>query len=375
MVLRFTALLLMATSLFMLQHAAKPIVEQNRKVQAWPAVEVTVVGRFTDERPYLSARPKPPGLSAPQLQIVYRHEVAGQVFRLSRFNPRTEELAPLGPALLEKGEASYTRRGHFNPAKPSELFLPESFGVGSYWLVFFWGPVLGLGFGALVLRKPGYSLDAGGAARRVEKGWHRLPQKYSIRHRARGAWGVAVVTCAVTGLAAYDYFTGEPRRHTLLSNAVVILCLAPAAVTLGLAMYYAWLARRVGDARVMADAAHATPGSRLAVKVELPAKADIDLEQVTVSLACVRSEFTGPRFRFRERVIWEHVVERSLTPRRRLEPGHRVTFEERFTLPAEADHTFRGGFFGPWIDWEVRLHFRLDNGPDYRGKFPITVDA
>ena len=30
---------------------------------------------------------------------------------------------------------------------------------------------------------------------------------------------------------------------------------------------------------------------------------------------------------------------------------------------------------GPWIEWEIRVEFHLDNGPDYRGKFPLVMEV
>ena len=377
MILKVATLLVLATSLFLLQRAAGPIIEQNRKVRTWPAVEVRAVAKFVDAPPARQRAAAKAGIPAPRdLQLVYRYEVDGVVHRQPRFTPRTEELAPLGPLgpeVFEGGEASYTRRGHYNPVKHQELFLPNPLGFSDYWPIFFWGPVLGLGFGGLVLRKPGYSSAV--AMERAEKGWYRLRPKYSIRLRASGAWGVAIVTCVVTGVAAHDYFEGEPRAHTAVSNSLVLAGLIPGLIALGLAVFYTWLAQRVGEPRVLVDSTRLTPGSRFAVKIELPTKADVDLEQVTVSLACVRSEFTGPRARFRERVIWEDAVERAIGNRRRSPAGGRVTFEQRFTVPPDAVPSLRGGFTGPWIDWEVRLRFRLDNGPDYRGKFPVTVDV
>src|SRR5688572_6197291 len=161
MILKVATLLVLVTSLFFVQHAASPIMEQNRKVRTWPAVEVTAAARFADASSERQRAVAKAGIPAPSdLHFVYRYEVNGVVYRQPRFTPRTAELAPLGPALFEKGEASYTLRGHYNPAKPEELLLPEPLGFADYWQVFFWGPILGLGFGGLVLRRPGYSSAA-----------------------------------------------------------------------------------------------------------------------------------------------------------------------------------------------------------------------
>jgi hypothetical protein len=147
----------------------------------------------------------------------------------------------------------------------------------------------------------------------------------------------------------------------------------PGVIALGLAVYYSWTARRVGDARVWVSTPRAKPGQRVVAKFELPIKADVDLEHVVVSLACVRSEFRGSRLRFSERVVWEQRHERSLANRRRASAGDRVEFEQRFDVPGDAGLSFAGGVFGPWIDWEFRVQFHLGNGPDYRGKFPMVV--
>ena len=380
MLLRTTALILLAAAASVLHYSASPILEQNQKVREWPAVDATVTARFVENsgprKRHVAAagatRPFIEQLPATNLVVEYRHEANGVIYRRVQPTPRTEELAPAGPNLFTDREASYTRKAHYDPAKPSELFIPKAFGLGDYGQVFFWAPVFALGFGALVLRKPGGSLAT--ASGPSERGWHPLQPKYSIRHRVSGAWGVAIACNLIAGWAAYDFFTGEPRTRSALTSALACVALLPGFVAAGIAMYYSWMARRVGDARVWLDAPRATPGTRLAARFELPVKADVEIEQVVVTLACVRSEFTGS-LRFTDRVIWEQRFERAPAHRRRAAAGGKIEFEQRFEVPPDAQPSFAGGVTGPWIEWEIRVEFHLDNGPDYRGKFPLVMEA
>ena len=379
MLLRITALILLAAAASVLHYAASPILEQNQKVKDWPAVDARVTARFVEGSVRAKSddgggatRPSLGELPPANLVVEYRHEANGVIYRKVRPTPRTEELVPAGPNLMTDGEGSYTRKAHYDPAKPSELFIPKAFGLGDYGQIFFWGPVFALGFGALVLRKPGRSLRTATAP--AERGWHRLQPKYSIRHRVSGAWGVAITCNLIAGWAAYDFLTGEPRTRSSLTSALACVALLPGFVAAGLAVYYSWMARRAGDARVWIDAPRATPGTRLAARFELPLRADVDVEKVVVTLACVRSEFRGS-LRFTDRVTWEQRFERARAPRRRAAAGGKMEFEQRFEVPPDAQPSFAGGVTGPWIEWELRVEFHLIDGPDYRGKFPLVMEV
>lgn len=383
MILRLAAALTLAASMFFLHRAATPIFEQNAKVRRWPATDVTVTIRFI-ETPVRRRPGSSPGggesklgaLPAVNTVIELRHQVGGHIFTTTRFNPRTEEIAPVaGPDLFTMRQASYVRPGHYHPERPGELFMPKAFGFGDYAPLFLWAPAFALGFGGLFLRRPGRAATA--LMDRATKGWYRVPPKYSIRYRARGAWGVAVVCNALLGLAVFDYFTGEPRARTTSSDVLVCLATLPGVITIGLAVYYAWMARRVGEPRVSVDAVRVRPGERLAVRVELPLKRELDLEHITVGLTCVRGAFenTGHGPGWRERELYAERVERDVG--RRAGAGTRVWCEQRFQVPPDAapSSLSHAGFAGPWIDWYVEVRCHLDNGPDYRGRFPVTVEA
>lgn len=377
MLLRLAALVTLAVSAFCLHRAAQPIFDQNARVRQWPAVDATVEVTAPAVAPLPGAGRRPPVDPANdgRFRVVCRYEVAGNVYRKSLPDPRAADWMPAGPALVTDGKGSYTRRGHYDPASPGQLFFPKAFGLGDYLPVFIWSPLFAVGFGGLFLRKPGRS--AASPADRAGEGWHRLRPKYSMRYRANGAWGVAVVCNLLLGVAAYDYFTGEPRTRSFMSNALACLALTPGIVASGLAIYYSWMSRRVGEPVVSVDALRLRAGERLAVKVELPLRRDLDVEHVRVSLVCIRSAFenTGSGPGWRERAVYEEHAERSVGQRGR--QGTRVSFEQRFRVPADAEPSSlsHAGIRGPWIDWYVEVRLHLDDGPDYRGRFPMTVDA
>jgi hypothetical protein len=374
MLLRIAALLTLAASVYFIGRAAEPIVEQNRKVRQWAPVDAMVTARFVggDGTGGASTRPSE-SLATPRLQVRYRYQAGPDIFNVSIPSPRADEWLPGGPRLVTEQQGSYTRRGYQDPQRAGALFFPKPLGLRDYWQIFLLAPFLGLGFGGLVaLRKPRRVVRAAGAARAERGGWHPLPSKHSIRHRASAAWGVAIVCNVVAGLAAYDYFTAQPRTRSFASDMLVGVALLPGLGVLSFAVYYSSLARRAADARVWIDGPRAAPGTRLAAKVELPARPD--LEHVVVSLVSTRSEFVRSRLRVREHVVWEERAERSIA-RRRAAAGDRIEFEQRFTVPADAQPTSAGSVFGPSIEWQIRVAFHLDNGPDYCGKFPLVVQS
>ena len=371
MLLRIAALITLAASMFFLQRAAAPIFEQNAKVRQWPAVEVDVevVSPVAAGVTRREGGPRNDG----RFRVTYRHEVGGNVYRTFAADPRAADWTPAGTALVTEGKGTYVRWAHYDPERPGKLFFPKAFSFGDYFPIFAWGPALALGFGGLVLRRPGRS--AASPVDRAGKGWYRVRPKYSMRYRASGAWGVAVVCCVTLAAAAYDYFNGEPRTRTTPGNVLVCLAMLPAVATSALAIYYSWMLGRVGEPTVSVDAVAVAPGGRLAVKVELPLKHDLDLEHVRVSLICIRTalESSGAGPHWREWTVYDDRVDRSVG--RRVAEGTRVTFEQRFHVPddAEASSLSHAGIRGPWIDWYVEIQFHLDDGPDYRGRFPVTV--
>jgi hypothetical protein len=370
MLLRIAALVTLATSIFFLQRAANPIFEQNARVRQWPAVDVAVDVTSPTADPRGKAGPADDG----RFKVVYRHEVGGNVYRTFAADPRAADWMPAGPTPATDGNGSYVRRAHYDPERPGQLFFPKSFAFRDYLPIFVWGPALALGFGGLVLRRPGRAA-ASPVGRAAAKGWYRVRPKYSMRYRASGAWGMAIVCNLALAAAAYDYFTGEPRTRTMPGVVLVSLAMLPGVVTSGLAIYYSWMLRRVGEPTVSLDALRVPPDGRLAVKVELPLKRDLDLEHVRVSLICIRTalENAGAGPRWRERTVYEDRAERSVG--RRATEGTRVAFEQRFRVPGDAEPSSlsHAGIRGPWIDWYVELQFHLDDGPDYRGRFPVTV--
>jgi hypothetical protein len=372
MLLRLAALLALATSVFFIQSAALPILEQNFKVRQWPTVDADVTARFIDRSAGATTGPGRSKLLAPELQVEYRYEVNGTVHRSVHNTPGAEEWSPAGPDLVTKGEASYKRRGHYDPADPSQMIIPKPLGFANYWPILFWAPIGAIGLVGFVLRKPGRSRRM--PRHDIAKGWHRLRPKYSMHYRANAAWAIALVCNSILIFSAYDYWTSEPRIRSTPASILMALGMVPGLIIVAFAIYYTWMATRVGEARVSIDTVNVTPGTRLAARFEIPIKANVDLEHVVVSLVRINSAFVAGStgIRYRDRIEWEERIDRSVG--KRAQAGTHVTFEQRFLIPADAAPSSVSGILGPWISWEIHIQLHLANGPDYRVKFPLSVD-
>jgi hypothetical protein len=208
MILRVTALLVLATGTLFLGLAAEPIVEQNRKVRDWPSVDATVTVRRAGEpvtapttdrdRPATgpatamaasaAASPGVTGRAGADVTVHYRHEVNGTVYRSLAVTSGADEWGPAGgPEFVDNGELPSTRRARYDPQRPDRLFFPKALGLRDYGRCSFgrrcWRS--GSGGSSCASRH-----DAPGAAPDVDvgKGWHRLRQRYSLRQRASAAW-------------------------------------------------------------------------------------------------------------------------------------------------------------------------------------------
>lgn len=374
MLLRFVALLAVAAAVFVLVSAAQPIVEQNRKARDWPGVEVQVAAKVIDlsegipatapttaqatqattlpatRATMTAAPPGSAGSGAPVVLIRYRHEVAGVIYQSFRKHPSNERFEGrefLEPALTNTGAGSYHARGAYDPTKPQELFLLQSFSLRTYLPIFAAAPLLGFGFGGLVMYKRARTsarmtqkLAAG------EKSWHRLtPAGVLPRHRAAGAWGAAIVCNAVVAFALYDYFAGAPRTHSTVADVLAWLAAVPGVAFLAVAIHLSRTARRVGEPRAWVNEMPVKPGERFAVKCEIPVDpmlADAD-RTVVVTVRCVDGGKT----------VWQERTERSITGRGKQDG--RASFEQRFTIPADVASREMSDKRRAVIDGEVKV--------------------
>jgi hypothetical protein len=369
MLLRFVALIAVAAAVFVLVSAGQPIVDQNRKVHDWPAVDVQVAGKVIDVAPattspstqstattlpatraIMTAAPIT-GAHEPAVLIRYRHDVGGtiyQSFRRRSLHEQFDERKFLEPALTANGFASYRTRGVYDPVKPQELVVLRSFGLRDYLPIFAAAPLLGIGFGALVMHKRARTSArlARPKLAEGEKGWHRLTATNILpRHRAAGAWGAAVVCNAIVGFALYDFIAASPRTHSAVADVLAGLSALPGVVLLIAAVYLSRVAGRRGEVRAWVNEMPVKPGERFAVKCEVPvdpATADAD-RNVFVTVKCVRQG----------KAVWEERQERSIAGRGKQDG--RATFEQRFTIPAEVVSSELSEKHAARIEGEVRI--------------------
>src|SRR3954449_11963575 len=103
MLLRFLSLIALAAAVFFLVNAGQPVVDQNRKVHDWPAVEVSVFAKLlggattapATTAPVTTAPAAEPVMTAPattrsmtassttgaqDVLIRYRHEIGGVIY-------------------------------------------------------------------------------------------------------------------------------------------------------------------------------------------------------------------------------------------------------------------------------------------------------
>jgi hypothetical protein len=385
MLLRLVALLAVAAAVFVLVTAAQPIVDQNRKLRDWPGVDVHVTAKVIDASPEalavlgttqpasqpttslgtqpatqpatqlatrasMTAAVPASAMREPAVLIRYRHDVGGtiyQSFRRRGLHESFDGRELLEPALTANGVASYETRGAYDPAKPAELFILQPLGLRTYVPIFAAAPLLGFGFGALVMHK-----RARTSARLTprlaegEKGWHRLsPASLLPRHRAAGAWGAAVVCNALVGLTLYDYFTGTPRTHSALTDALAWLAVIPGIVFLVAAVHLSRVARRAGEPRAWVNEMPVRPGERFAVKCEVPVdRFAADAERtVAMTVRCVD----------RGKTVWEERAERSIAGRGKQDG--RASFEQRFTIPVDVASRAASDKRRAIIDAEVKV--------------------
>ncbi|MCX7824927.1 MAG: hypothetical protein N2689_05155 [Verrucomicrobiae bacterium] len=183
-----------------------------------------------------------------------------------------------------------------------------------------------------------------------------------------GAWLIV----GVSGAGHY-FSAATPRYETLATVSTLVYgllgCIPP-----GAAIYYLLLSRRIGEARLFTNAPQIFPGQTVALLVQQAASRELQLDELTVSLACYMDTKERSTGKVRYSTVEDFRETISLLKNRHLRPRESLSATCEFSVPADQQPSTppdRKDY--PRYRWQIEVHTRIAPSPDYRAKFPILI--
>jgi hypothetical protein len=346
---------------------------QHRKITTYQSVTATVLGTRIERRVSHSKN----GTSTTYKPIVtYRYAVRGTDYV-------SDEVLPLSQSASHSWARSVTGRfkvnqvveAYYDPSSPQESFLLREYTFTPYAFMLF--PMLfvamglGVGFAA-----SGSGTRAPPAPKQQPDGWFAVRPALRIADKRRAAWMMTALWFAVGLLACGHYFLSAAPPWETAAWVGAGAYGAVGCVPMGLALYYFLLRRHVFDATLLANAGRFEPGQQVAVMVEQPVLSNLLVTELSAALVCEETVKTKSGGKTSISTSTRHREQVSLLKDRQARPRDVLSAQHTLAIPADQPPSSPAGFKGyPRFAWRFEVVTRIENGPDYRAKFPITVQG
>ena len=132
------------------------------------------------------------------------------------------------------------------------------------------------------------------------------------------------------------------------------------------------LIRKVGDARVFIDHGQLTLGNEIMLHSEQVVCGEVHVKQSYLALVCEKAVSTNGR-RWDISRLYEEVIDgpRDHYSRKK----NTIKISNTCVLPVEGEPSSHKNEGNPRYKWYIEAVTRIINGPDYKAKFPILVQA
>ncbi len=306
--------------------------------------------------------------------IEYRYEVNGQSYTSDEVTPLDESAgSKWAHEIINRYKAGQTYEAYYNPDHPSEAFLVRQYSFFPYMFILF--PMLFLATGS------GIMIGMGASQRRPPEPVARPGGRFEIKptsriaDRRRAALIAAVAWHGVGVLACGHYFAAAEPPYGALPIIIAVIYEAIGCVPLALACHYYVLGRRMSDARLLVGAQRFACGNQIAVHAEQEAYVPLLIEELTVGLVCRETtrEKRGSKTTISTHTCYENQV--SALKDRQAQPGQTVAIGQALWIPADGQPSSPPTNKDyPRYAWAIELAARIPGSPDYRARFPITVE-
>jgi hypothetical protein len=131
----------------------------------------------------------------------------------------------------------------------------------------------------------------------------------------------------------------------------------------------------MGDARLLVSAERFACGDQIALHAEQEAYVPLLIEQLTVALVCRETtrRKRGSKTTISTHTCYENQI--SALKDHQARPGQTVAIHQTLSIPVDGQPSSPPDCKGyPRYVWAIELVARIPGSPDYRAKFPITVE-
>jgi len=307
--------------------------------------------------------------------VEYRYEVDGRTYTCDNVMPLSISSGhSWARRIVQQFPDGKQTTAHYDPKNPQKAFLIKRPSFFPYIFILF--PMIFISVGV------GIFCSAGASSRRppvpVASGeaWFELTPKRNIGAKARGSWLGTGAWLAVGCAAAGHYFvTARPNYEvTAYVFSGIYALVGIGGVIRGL--YFTILSGTIADARMFSSKDKVALGDEITIGVRQEILTMRMIEAVKMGMICKAQTRTqqGGKTSYSTATCYEEMV--PVADAEQVRAGDTLEYSATIIFPSDQSPSSPPAYKGyPRYTWSVRLHVCIDNAPDYRADFPITVTA
>ncbi len=344
---------------------------QHRKITTYEPAAATVLSTRIERHVSHNKH----GTSVTCKPIVnYRYEAGGKTRESGVVLPISQSSShSWARSITDRYKPGQRTTAYYNPANPSSAFLLRQYTFFPYLFILF--PMIFFAGAIGAAAAAGSSSDPVPPAPQPD-GWFAIRPRLRVADKRRRVWLVAVLWCGVGVAACGHYFSVAARPYETAAIVATAIYAALGCVPLGLAIYYALLRRHVRDATLLLNTRRISVGDQITALVEQPLLADLFIEELSAALVCEETVKyqSGGKTRFETKTRHEdRAVILQKHPGRARET---LSAQHAFTVPGDQPPSSPPQQKDyPRFAWRIEVKTRIADGPDYRARFPIAVQA
>ncbi len=345
---------------------------QHHKITTFVPVTATVLSKEVERH---TSRDSDGRTSTSYEPVVkYRYQVDGQTYTCDVVTPLDDSgSSRWAHELIGRYQVNEETEAYHNPKEPHEAFLAKQYSFFPYIFVLF--PMLFLAVGA------GVAVGTGMGRRRSEPwpvsgDWYELDPTTRIAHRRQAALIVACIWHVVGILTWGHYFRVAEPPYGLDAGIFTLIYELIGLAPVGMFIYYFRLGRILRDADLLINTQQLVVGEPITVRVEQEFYTSLQIEELSVGLVCEKTTKTrsGSKTTVSSHACYEDRA--PVLPAQQVGPGAPVSGEHEFRVPPNAEPTSPPGYKAyPRYAWRIEVQTKIPGQPDYRAKFPVTVQG
>ena len=346
------------------------VVQQKEKLDTFVPVEAVVLSTrvetvtSTDSDGHTSTSYKP--------VINYSYAAGGRNLKCDAAFPKadTSGSSDWANSIVRQFPKDKPVTAYYNPDQPDDAFLIRELSYEPY--VFTQFPMLFLLIGVLVWTYSGWG------GRKVKPPTPRAGGGFLLRAKrslARRRWTLLAMTALWYGVGTLSggHYLSYATEYETAVYIVLPIFAALGLIPAGLLFYNLLLWRTLTEPLVMTQSNQFRLGGEFSVLVALPIKTEIRVNKLQVGLTCDQTTKTKEDggTSYSTSACYQKNV--TLAEDQDVRAGEPISGSHTLAIPTSESPSNSKEY--PLHDWYVDVLLDIAGSPDYRGRFPITVEG